>query len=230
MLLESVRTALAFFAHPDDEALAAGGTIARLRRSGADVTVALPATGVLARQGRRPQRLRELARLRGDCVRALARLGVPRDSLIFGDFPDNAMDGRPLLELVHWVEEIMTRLRPQLVLTHHRFCTNVDHQRCHEAAVVVTRPAPGRRPHVLAGEVPSSTGYLRPTHWEPNVYVELRPEDLAAKMEAMACYRDETRKDPHPRSPEALRALAKVRGSEAGVLWAEAFMAHRLHA
>jgi hypothetical protein len=34
----------------------------------------------------------------------------------------------------------------------------------------------------------------------------------------------EARPDPHPRSPEVLKSLAKVRGSESGFLWAEAFM------
>jgi len=57
--------------------------------------------------------------------------------------------------------------------------------------------------------------------------VEVTEPDLEKKLLAMESYRSETRSDPHPRSREVLKALAKVRGSEAGFLFAEAFMVHR---
>ena len=41
---------LTFFAHPDDETLAAGGTIAKLCEQGAEVHVAIPATGIHSRR------------------------------------------------------------------------------------------------------------------------------------------------------------------------------------
>ena len=40
----------------------------------------------------------------------------------------------------------------------------------------------------------------------------------------MQTFKEEARPDPHPRSPEVLRSLAKVRGSEAGFYLAESFM------
>jgi len=43
----------------------------------------------------------------------------------------------------------------------------------------------------------------------------------------METYKRETRQDPHPRSRAVLREFAKVRGSEAGFLFAEAFMIQR---
>ena len=91
-------------------------------------------------------------------------------------------------------------------------------------------PTPTKSFHipVLCGEVPSSTGYLRPTQWEPNLYVEVSEKDIQAKIKAMQAYIGEARLDPHPRSPEVLKALAKVRGSEAGLFFAEAFMIQRI--
>ena len=41
---------LTFFAHPDDETLAAGATINKLSKNGCRVYVAIPATGVHARK------------------------------------------------------------------------------------------------------------------------------------------------------------------------------------
>jgi LmbE family N-acetylglucosaminyl deacetylase len=160
----------------------------------------------------------------------LSVLGVRESDVILGEFPDNEMDSRTLLELVHWLEGVLEDVAPDAVFTHHRYCTNIDHQYCHEAAVVATRPALDLHVPVFSGEVPSSTGYLRPVQWEPNLYVAVNRSDVDAKIRAMQTYSGEARPDPHPRSPEVLQALAKVRGSEAGCFYAEAFMIQKLFA
>jgi LmbE family N-acetylglucosaminyl deacetylase len=46
---------------------------------------------------------------------------------------------------------------------------------------------------------------------------------LETKVSALTCYDTETRKFPHPRSPEAVRAIAVRWGSVAGFQAAEAF-------
>lgn len=226
------RTVLVYAAHPDDEVLGAGGTIAKAVELGAAVHVYLPATGVHARRNVLDDAAREaaLGQLRADAVAAVGRLGVPPDHLTLGPFADNEMDGETRLTVIHALEQVVARVRPDVVLTHHWRCTNIDHQRCHEAAVVATRPSVTQRVTLLAFEVPSSTGYLRPTAFEPTLYVGLEERHVAAKIAAMQAYRDEARPDPHPRSPEVLRAVAKVRGSESGFLWAEAFQVVRAFA
>lgn len=230
MILRNYSNVLTFFAHPDDETLAAGATIAKLARQGAQVHMAIPATGINSRRNSLDQKTREasLGALREDCEKACALLGVLPKQLYFGEFADNEMDTSSLLEVIHWLEEIIADVKPDLILTHHRYCTNIDHQYCHDAVVVATRPATNSHIPVLCGEVPSSTGYLRPVQWEPNLYVEVSMEDVDMKVCAMQAYKGEARPDPHPRSPEVLRALAKVRGSESGFLWAEAFMIQRI--
>ena len=111
-------------------------------------------------------------------------------------------------------------------MTHHRFCSNIDHQYCHEAAVIASRPSVNKHITLMCGEVPSSTGYIKPTGWDPNVFVELNESQLLSKINAMKEYEGEIRKDPHPRSPEVLKAIAKFRGSESGFYYAESFMLH----
>ena len=133
-----------------------------------------------------------------------------------------------LLELIHWLEEIIKKVKPDLILTHHRYCTNIDHQYCHEAAVVATRPSLNNHITVLCGEVPSSTGYLKPTAWEPNLYIEVSEDELDTKIKAMETYRGEARAYPHPRSKEVLKALARVRGSESGFYFSESFMIQKM--
>ena len=219
-------TILTFFAHPDDETLAMGGTIKRLTDEGSTVHVAIPSTGVFSRRNVEDENLMnsKFKSLRANCFEALAVLGVCREHVHFGDFSDNEMDRHTLLELAQWLEGIMGKVKPGAMFTHHRFCTNIDHQYCHEAAVIATRPSVEQRIPLIAGEVPSSTGYLKPTCWEPNLYIPISAVELEAKITAMQIYSGEARPDPHPRSPEVLRAVAKVRGSEGGSSYAEAFM------
>jgi N-acetylglucosamine malate deacetylase 1 len=139
------------------------------------------------------------------------------------------MDRHSLLELIHWLEPLLEKIKPDLVITHHRYCTNIDHQYCYNAAVVATRPGVGSHVPMWCGEVPSSTGYLKPTAWEPNLFVNVSEDDMSRKIRAMQTYKGEARPDPHPRSPEVLSAVAKVRGSESGYLLSEAFVVQKTY-
>ena len=230
--LEDVDRVLTFFAHPDDEVLGAGGTLSRLSRMGVDVHVAIPATGIHSRRNvlSKEQRDRDLIDLRGNCQQALRKLGISPDNIYLGEFPDNEMDANTLLTLVRYAEEIIEAVRPSLIFTHHWRCTNIDHQYCHEAIVVASRPSISQHIPIICAEIPSSTGYLKPTFWEPNLFVEITEDDLQRKTEAMETYKGESRPDPHPRSREVLMALAKLRGSEAGFFFAEAFMIQKCFA
>jgi LmbE family N-acetylglucosaminyl deacetylase len=225
-MLSSFNRVLMFFAHPDDETLAAGGLIAKLTDLGKEVHVAISNTGVYARVNQEmPLSQKEaLNALRENCADALSLLGVRAEHIYFGEFSDNEADKHTLLNLIHWIEPIIDTLSPDVLITHHRFCTNIDHQYCHNAAIVATRPGGGCHIPVLCGEIPSSTGYLRPVQWEPNLYVSLSEQQVERKVHAMLTYKGEARPYPHPRSPEVLKALAQVRGSESGYYYAEAFM------
>lgn len=221
-MITTARSVLAIFAHPDDETLSAGGALAKLTRSGAKVSIGIAATGLTARD---PSADAEaIAALQDQTRAAAARLGAPADQVHFGGFPDNRMDSVPLIEVNRWVEDLCAQVEPDFILTHHARCTNIDHRICFEACTVASRPTPGRRIALASAETPSSTGYLRPTQFEPSLYVELSEADLDAKCEALACYRSEAMRYPHPRSPDYLRALAAMRGGEIGCERAEAFM------
>lgn len=230
--LNQFKKTLTFFAHPDDETLAAGATIHKLTHLGSEVHVAIPATGIHSRRNtqERTERDADLAELRLDCEKALSVLGIQPENIYLGNFPDNEMDKHSLLEVIHWLENIIGKIKPDLILTHHRYCTNIDHQYCHNAVIVATRPGLDTHIPVLCGEVPSSTGYLKPVQYEPNLYIEISDNNVESKIKAMETYKGEARPDPHPRSKEVLKALAKVRGSEAGFYFAESFMISKFFA
>ncbi len=229
-MLLKYKKILTFFAHPDDETLAAGATINKLTKNGCRVYVAIPATGVHSRRNNQEKNIRDkkLLNLNNDTFKALSILGIKKSDVYLGNFDDNELDKHTLLSLIHWIEKIVDKIKPEAIFTHHRYCTNIDHQYCHEAAVVASRPSINSHIPVFCGEVPSSTGYLKPTKWEPNCYVNISEDDVNAKIKAMETFKDEARPDPHPRSPEVLRSLAKVRGSESGFYFAESFMIQKI--
>lgn len=219
---------LVLAAHPDDEVLGCGGTIARLADQGARIHIAFMADGVLSRADAQGARDDELRARRVAANRACDILGVK--SLSFGDFPDNRMDTVPLLDIVKLVETLIVEHRPDTVLTHHAGDVNIDHRRVHEAAVTACRPQRGHPVKtLLCFEVPSSTEWQLPGSapvFAPNWFVNIS-DTLDRKLAALGAYAAELRDWPHPRSLQGVEHLARWRGATVGVDAAEAFMLGR---
>ena len=192
-MISKYKNILTFFAHPDDETLAAGATINKLSNNGCRIHVAIPATGVHARKNVQDKKVRDkkLLNLQNDTIKALSKIGVKKSDIYLGEFDDNELDKYSMLELIHWIEKIIIKIKPDAIFTHHRYCTNIDHRYCHEAVVVATRPSINSRIPVFCGEVPSSTGYLKPVQWEPNYFVNVTEKDIDAKILAMQTFKSE---------------------------------------
>jgi LmbE family N-acetylglucosaminyl deacetylase len=216
---------LVIAAHPDDEVLGCGATAARLVRERHEVHFAILGEGITSRHAQRSDAdASQLASLHKQARAAAAKLGVT--NLILHKLPDNRLDAVPLLEVVKVVEELVDRIKPEVIYTHHPGDLNIDHGVIHRAVLTATRPVAGQSVReIYAFEVPSSTewafGSVQPP-FRASVFVDVT-ETLEAKIAAMACYETESREFPHPRSPEALRAVAKRWGSVVGLPAAEAF-------
>ena len=212
-------------AHPDDEVLGCGGTAARLSQEGHAVHIAIMAEGITSRHAQRDQAdAQQLSRLHQQAHSAAAKIGA-QDVVLF-KLPDNRLDTVPLLEVVKLVEDLVDKFEPEVIYTHHPGDLNIDHEVVHRAVLTATRPMAGHPVReIYAFEVPSSTEWafqrLQPS-FRPNVFVDVT-STLNVKLDAMACYDSESREFPHPRSPEALRALATRWGSVVGCPAAEAF-------
>jgi LmbE family N-acetylglucosaminyl deacetylase len=212
-------------AHPDDEILGCGGTMTRLAREGGEVRIAILAEGMSSRYAQREDAdQQQLRHLHARAQQAADKVGAKE--LVLCKLPDNRLDTVPLLDVVKLVEELISRFRPEVVYTHHPGDLNVDHGVVNRAVLTATRPVAGQCvKEIYAFEVPSSTEWafqgLQPV-FRPNVFVDIT-DSLATKIEALACYDTEMRKFPHPRSAEALRAIAARWGSVAGLQTAEAF-------
>ncbi len=212
-------------AHPDDEVLGCGATSARLAAEGHEVHFAILGEGITARhRGQSDAEANQKEQLHKHAHAAATKIGAK--SLEIHKLPDNRLDTMPLLDVVKIVEELVGRIRPEVVYTHHGGDLNVDHGVVYRAVLTATRPMAGQPVReIYAFEVPSSTEWafqrLEPA-FRPNVFVDVG-RTIETKIAAMECYESEARKFPHPRSPEALRALATRWGSVVGCNAAEAF-------
>lgn len=208
---------LCIAAHPDDEVLGPGGTLARHADAGRDVYVLVVTEGVTQQYDDRSMIERRARHAR----RCADRLGVAE--VRFGGLPDMRLDRTPHVEVNGLIEAAIDEFGPTVVYTHSSHDVNVDHRAVYESTLVATRPSSGVE-RVLAYEVPSSTewagGDRRP--FTPTVYVDVT-ETLETKVAAFLEYESEVREYPHPRSARGLRSIARARGTEAGFDAAEAF-------
>ena len=127
-------------AHPDDEVLGCGGAIAKYVNQGHFVHVAFLADGIYSRGGDKDKLDMELCKRRDAARAALGVLGV--ESVSFNDFPDNYMDTIATLEVAKVVEALISKHKPETIITHHFGDGNVDHRKVHEATVVACRSQP----------------------------------------------------------------------------------------
>jgi LmbE family N-acetylglucosaminyl deacetylase len=219
------RAVLVIAAHPDDEVLGCGGTAARLVREGREVHFAILGEGITSRHlDRSAADAGQLAQLQRQAHAAAAKVGVRNVHL--HHLPDNRLDTVPLLDVVKIVEDLVDRIRPEVIYTHHAGDLNIDHGIIHRAVLTATRPITGQVVReIFAFEVPSSTEWafqsIEPA-FRPNTFVDIT-RSIEEKIAAMECYASEARKFPHPRSPEALRSIATRWGSVVGCAAAEAF-------
>jgi LmbE family N-acetylglucosaminyl deacetylase len=210
---------LVIAAHPDDEMLGCGGTLARHAASGERVDVLFVADG-------------ETSRISGDSVGVSSRRMAARQaSAIIGaqpprflDFPDNQLDTVSRLEIIQRIEAAVADLQPSIIYTHHAGDLNVDHQLVAAAAITAFRPQPGSTVRAIyAFEVLSSTGWAGPdSGFSPNRFVDIGAQ-FSTKIAALKCYDREMRPSPHARSYEAVGAMASFRGMICGMEAAEGF-------
>lgn len=215
-------TILVVAAHPDDEVLGCGGTIARHTEAGDRVHLLFLADGVSSRT-ERPDRA-AVQRRQATAAAAARELGADPPRFFGG--PDNALDSLALIEVVRAVEAVVSDVAPDIVYTHHGGDLNIDHGVACRAVLTACRPLPGSPVRAIyAFEVPSSTDWSMPSigpNFQPQRFVDVT-DTMVRKRRALAAYADEMREFPHSRSVDALDALARWRGSTAGFQAAEAF-------
>ena len=211
---------LVLAAHPDDEVLGMGGTIALHVARDDDVRIVCVTDGS-STQYPGDTALRE--RKADEAKRAAAELGV--EDYVHLSLPDMRLDTLAHVDVNRPVEEQLGDFRPSVVYTPHPD-VNLDHRALFDSACVATRPVPGQVVRRVLTYAPMSSTEWTPAgrNWfVPNWFVDVT-ETMERKLAAFARYETERRDYPHPRSARALEAYARFYGSSVGCEFAEPFV------
>lgn len=212
-----VRRLLVLAPHADDEVLGAGGLMARASDQGVEVTAVCAVT-----EG--PERGREFERAAKILGPDIATRVIWRDHTRWLDEMRSA-------DLVSAIEHIIQEIKPDMVVMPEQSAFHQEHRAVSLAAIAATRPSGGTRRHrpTLIAAYEQVTDAWPPNRGvpRPNLTVDLTEAELDRKCAAMSAHASQVRQVPSERSEEAIRALARLRGAQAGVEFAEVFATMR---
>tara|TARA_Y100000590_G_scaffold456493_1_gene607201 strand:+ start:1098 stop:1781 length:684 start_codon:yes stop_codon:yes gene_type:complete len=215
-------------AHPDDEILGCGGTIAKYKNKYNFYCLFLT-DGVSSRSNGSTQLNKEIKERIFSAKKAAKIIGIKK--IFFGNFPDNSLDSIPRLNVIKYIEKYIKIVKPYKIYTHNPFDLNIDHSIVSKAVVTATRPFKSNLQIVnelLFFEIPSSTewNFGSKNFFRPNVFEDIK-KNIRIKLKALKCYKSELKKYPHPRSLKGVKVYSEFRGITSGLENAEAFILSR---
>jgi len=212
-------------AHPDDDILGCGGLMAKYSKT-VHFRVVFISEGSSCRFSKEEIGTKEvkdtILQRNKFGVDALKILGV--EDIAFYNLPCGKLDQHPILEINKIIEKEIREFEPDTVFTHSEKDTNNDHLVVNRATVMATRPGAIRCAKSLyTYEILSSSEWKFTEVFDPNYFESLTHEQVALKWKSLAAYESEIKDYPYPRSEEGIFILAKYRGMQANLLYAEAF-------
>lgn len=221
---------LVIVAHPDDEVLGMGGTIAKYVSNGFEVALLIVTDGSTSQYKDDPKLTEIIDNKKKETECAAAVLGISK--IYYGGQPDMKLDMTAHITVNAAIEIVINEFDPDIIYTHFEGDVNKDHQCVYQSTLVACRPVPGQKiKELYSFSIPSSTEWnpQNPkTVFVPNVFVDIEGEYAEKKYAAMEAYVTELRDYPHPRSVETLRILDQAVGLQVGLKCAESFIAHRV--
>ena len=211
-------------AHPDDEVLGAGGMIYNLIQKDQKVKICFMCSDAEARKTNKNTKT-----IREQAINSLKILGLSKDDLVFGTFPNIKMNTVPHLDLVKFIEGTLKEYEPNIVITQYPNDLNSDHKITSECCDEAIRYFQRNNSNVsikryMYMEVLSSTDWVISDSFTPNYFYEIGHTGLEKKIEALKEYDSALREFPHPRSVNNIEALATIRGCQSGQNYSEGFI------
>lgn len=217
---------LVIAAHPDDEILGVGGTMARYVAQGDEVAVMIVTDGSTSQYRQNENIDAILAEKKNETEVACTIVGVKK--IFYGELPDMKLDVISHIDINEKIEKVLEEFKPEIVFTHFWGDVNKDHKMVYESTLVACRPVMNQIvKKIYAYSVPSSTewnfGNVSNT-FSPNTFIDIDGEYSEKKYLAMNAYKKELRPYPHPRSIEFLKKSDMVEGNKVGLKCAESFI------
>jgi len=208
--------------HPDDETLGCGGTLLRRKAEGGTIGWLLM-TEINKIWGWSDLQISK----RSDEINQVRKfLGIRKEHVYQLGFPATRLDTIPIADLVTSISEAFKSFKPEELFLPHPGDIHSDHRITFEAASACTKwfryPSLKR---ILAYETLSETDFGLDQvagGFRPNLFVNIT-DQLKQKISLLSTYQSELGEHPFPRSLDAVRAQALLRGTQSGVDAAEAF-------
>ncbi len=206
-------------AHADDETLGCGGTLLKHRANGDAVSWIISTAPSEPKYdssfiSQWNKQIDSVAQAFG--MEKVYRIGLPVTKL----------DTLPESDIINSIGEAIAHAKPDIVYIVHPGDSHADHRIVYSAAIVGLKPfVYGHAIDIYCFETISSTNVAMPLPgpvFEPQHYCDISSY-MDAKLDILKHYKTEIKEPPHPRSAEAVRALARFRGSSIFVDYAEAF-------
>ena len=208
--------------HPDDETLGCGGTILKHKDQG-DEIFWMVLTG--PQKGLMPHFTDEFLAKRDAMLDGIANEYGFDETIRLG-FPTQMLHTLDLRDIIQKISEVFRRIQPDTIYMMYCHDVHSDHRVAFDAVYSCTKSF--RYPfikNIYMIEALSETDFamaIPGNSFVPNVFVDIS-DYIEKKLEIASMYIGEMQDDPYPRSQSAIRALARVRGARAGVMYAEAF-------
>lgn len=221
-MLKDIKNAVIISPHPDDETLGVGGTIKKFSKNGIKVSV-------LVVSGHLPPLYHPTAFqvTEKEAMNAFKKLGIKNYEFL--KIPATYVHKEAISSLYKKISDFISQYKPEIVFIPFPD-RHIDHRVIFDGGIVACRPIGKTFPRiVLLYET------LSETHWNvasaepvfnPDFYVNITKE-IYHKTSALNCYKSQISKNPS-RSVDAVKALAKFRGSQNGCEFAEAFKVVRI--
>lgn len=208
--------------HPDDETLGCGGTILKHKSQG-DEIFWMVLTG--PQKGLMPHFTDEFLAKRDAMLDGIAKEYGFDETIRLG-FPTQMLHTLDLRDIIQKISEVFRRIQPDTIYMMYCHDVHSDHRVAFDAVYSCTKSF--RYPfikNIYMIEALSETDFamaIPGNSFVPNVFVDIS-DYIEKKLKIASMYIGEMQEDPYPRSQSAIRALARVRGARAGVMYAESF-------
>jgi len=197
-------------AHPDDEILGIGGTICKHVSEKDDVYVCIVTKAYEPEWTKKYIEEKIVEQKKVDKI-----LGIKKRMNL--NLPTVKLNIISTGKLNKKITKVIDMVKPNIVYTHFEHDLNYDHALVFRACMVATRPPKNIK--IACFETLSETEWNNKT-FKPNLWVDIS-KYINKKIKAFETYKSEVKKYPHPRSIEGIEILAKKRGTEASMKYAE---------
>lgn len=147
------------------------------------------------------------------------------DQYINLGYPTRYLDSIPFNEILERTVKEVNKIKPSVIYIPHSGDIHTDHKIVNRIGSNFTKSFRFKYvKKILAYETISETNFnfSRNKIFNPNIFINIS-KFINKKITILKNYKSEINRHPHPRSEQAIKSLAILRGSQSGYEFAEAF-------